>query len=103
VSSGHETDPESSGVSRRGLLVGGASVAARAACCYRRRCAGAGGQSAFVERRASEAGNRGLLRGTTDQSSKNFVAAGDCIATFDRDGTLWVEHPLYTQAMFAID
>ena len=27
----------------------------------------------------------------------------DRIATFDQDGTLWVEHPLYTQAMFALD
>ncbi len=25
------------------------------------------------------------------------------IAAFDQDGTLWVEHPLYTQAMFALD
>ena len=25
------------------------------------------------------------------------------IATFDQDGTLWVEHPIYTQAMFALD
>ncbi len=27
----------------------------------------------------------------------------DRIATFDQDGTLWVEHPLYTQAAFALD
>jgi phosphoglycolate phosphatase-like HAD superfamily hydrolase len=25
------------------------------------------------------------------------------IATFDQDGTLWVEHPVYTQAMFALE
>ena len=25
------------------------------------------------------------------------------IATFDQDGTLWVEHPVYGQAMFALD
>jgi len=31
------------------------------------------------------------------------VPTGDRIATFDQDGTLWVEHPLYTQAMFALD
>jgi hypothetical protein len=40
---------------------------------------------------------------TTDRSSSNFVAPEDRIATFDQDGTLWVEHPLYTQAMFALD
>jgi phosphoglycolate phosphatase-like HAD superfamily hydrolase len=44
-----------------------------------------------------------FVRATTDQSSKDFVARGDRIATFDQDGTLWVEHPLYTQAMFALD
>jgi phosphoglycolate phosphatase-like HAD superfamily hydrolase len=44
-----------------------------------------------------------FVRTTTDQSSKNFVAPEDRIATFDQDGTLWVEHPLYTQAMFALD
>ena len=25
------------------------------------------------------------------------------IATFDNDGTLWVEQPIYTQVVFAID
>jgi phosphoserine phosphatase len=44
-----------------------------------------------------------FTRTTTDQSSKNFVVPEDRIATFDQDGTLWVEHPLYTQAMFALD
>jgi len=44
-----------------------------------------------------------FVHATTDQASKNFVAPEDRIATFDQDGTLWVEHPLYTQAMFALD
>jgi haloacid dehalogenase-like hydrolase len=38
----------------------------------------------------------------TDESGPNYVAPGDRIATFDQDGTLWVEHPLYAQAMFAL-
>ena len=25
------------------------------------------------------------------------------IATFDQDGTLWVEHPMYTQVMYCLD
>ena len=25
------------------------------------------------------------------------------IATFDQDGTLWVEHPIYSQVVFALD
>jgi hypothetical protein len=40
---------------------------------------------------------------TTDRSSKDFVPPEDRIATFDQDGTLWVEHPNYSQAMFALD
>jgi hypothetical protein len=31
------------------------------------------------------------------------VTPEDRIVTFDQDGTLWLEHPLYTQAMFALD
>src|SRR6516162_6192620 len=31
------------------------------------------------------------------------VPPEDRIAVFDQDGTLWVEHPLYAQAMFALD
>jgi hypothetical protein len=44
-----------------------------------------------------------FLHAATDQSSKSFVRPEDRIATFDQDGTLWVEHPNYTQAMFALD
>src|ERR1700712_4056300 len=43
-----------------------------------------------------------FVRAATDPSSKAFVAPEDRIATFDQDGTLWVEHPIYTQAMFAL-
>jgi hypothetical protein len=44
-----------------------------------------------------------LVKATTDRASSNHVPPGDRIATFDQDGTLWVEHPLYTQAFFALD
>jgi phosphoglycolate phosphatase-like HAD superfamily hydrolase len=40
---------------------------------------------------------------TTDKSGKDYVAPADRIATFDNDGTLWVEHPMYTQLAFALD
>jgi phosphoserine phosphatase len=39
----------------------------------------------------------------TTEGGADYVAPVDRIATFDQDGTLWVEHPLYTQAMFALD
>ncbi len=44
-----------------------------------------------------------LVRAATERASPHFVPVEDRIATFDQDGTLWVEHPLYTQAMFALD
>jgi phosphoglycolate phosphatase-like HAD superfamily hydrolase len=40
---------------------------------------------------------------TTDKASPKFVPPEERIATFDQDGTLWVEHPMYTQVMFCLD
>ena len=40
---------------------------------------------------------------TTDQASPKFVPPAERIATFDQDGTLWVEHPMYTFVMYALD
>jgi phosphoglycolate phosphatase-like HAD superfamily hydrolase len=42
-----------------------------------------------------------FVKDVTDKSGTKYVEPQDRIATFDQDGTLWVEHPLYTQAMFA--
>ena len=39
----------------------------------------------------------------TKEGGPDFVAPEDRIATFDNDGTLWVEQPMYTQFVFAID
>jgi phosphoglycolate phosphatase-like HAD superfamily hydrolase len=44
-----------------------------------------------------------FVKDTTEKSSPKFVEPKDRIATFDQDGTLWTEHPLYGQAMFALD
>lgn len=44
-----------------------------------------------------------FVRVATDPQSPSFVENADRIATFDNDGTLWVSHPLYAQAMFALD
>ncbi len=37
---------------------------------------------------------------TTDSTNAAYVKPGDRIATFDQDGTLWVEQPLYSQLMY---
>ena len=39
----------------------------------------------------------------TRSGSPDFVPLEERIATFDNDGTLWVEQPIYTQFAFAID
>jgi len=39
----------------------------------------------------------------TKHGSPDFVAPDERIATFDNDGTLWTEHPMYTQLAFALD
>ncbi|WP_431323161.1 HAD family hydrolase [Rhizobium sp. YTU87027] len=39
----------------------------------------------------------------TKQGSPDFVPEPERIAVFDNDGTLWVEHPMYTQLAFAMD
>jgi haloacid dehalogenase-like hydrolase len=44
-----------------------------------------------------------FVRDTTDQASPNFVPPGERMAEFDQDGTLWVEHPIYTQFEFCLD
>jgi phosphoglycolate phosphatase-like HAD superfamily hydrolase len=44
-----------------------------------------------------------FVSATTDKSSPKYVPPENRIATFDQDGTTWVSHPLYTQAMFALD
>jgi hypothetical protein len=44
-----------------------------------------------------------FVKTTTDKSNPKFVAPEDRIATFDQDGTTWVEHPIYSQVLFAFD
>jgi phosphoglycolate phosphatase-like HAD superfamily hydrolase len=43
------------------------------------------------------------VRATTDKTSSKFVPPEARIATFDQDGTLWVEHPMYTQVVYCLD
>ena len=44
-----------------------------------------------------------FVNDVTDKNSPNFVKPEDRIATFDNDGTLWSEQPMYFQLFFAID
>jgi haloacid dehalogenase-like hydrolase len=44
-----------------------------------------------------------FVRATTTPGSPRFVPPAERIATFDNDGTLWAEQPMYFQLLFALD
>jgi phosphoserine phosphatase len=44
-----------------------------------------------------------FVQGTTTPGSPSFVPVAERVATFDQDGTLWVEHPAYAQLVFCLD
>jgi len=44
-----------------------------------------------------------FVRRVTTAGSADFVVPGERIATFDNDGTLWAEQPMYVQYAFTID
>jgi phosphoglycolate phosphatase-like HAD superfamily hydrolase len=44
-----------------------------------------------------------FVKKTTTQGSPQFVPPAERIATFDQDGTLWAEHPMYAQVMYCLD
>src|ERR687891_2543706 len=45
----------------------------------------------------------GFVDRVTDEGSADFVPVDQRIATFDNDGTLWAEQPIYFQFAFAFD
>jgi len=45
----------------------------------------------------------GFVQGAVDGSARSFVPPEARIATFDQDGTLWVEHPIYTQVTYCLE
>ncbi|MDR6759771.1 phosphoglycolate phosphatase-like HAD superfamily hydrolase [Mycoplana sp. BE70] len=44
-----------------------------------------------------------FVQATTDNTKPTFVPPEERIATFDQDGTLWVEHPMSSQIIFCLD
>jgi phosphoglycolate phosphatase-like HAD superfamily hydrolase len=44
-----------------------------------------------------------FVKATTESGSPQFVPPEERIATFDQDGTLWVEQPLPTQAIYCLE
>src|SRR6476661_6065013 len=44
-----------------------------------------------------------FVKTTTEKNSPKFVPPEARIATFDQDGTLWVEHPMYSQVVYCLE
>jgi len=44
-----------------------------------------------------------FVNDVTNQTSPNYVKPSERIATFDNDGTLWSEQPIYFQLQFALE
>ncbi len=44
-----------------------------------------------------------FVEAVTREGGPDYVPPAERIATFDNDGTLWVEYPIYTQLLFAVD
>ena len=44
-----------------------------------------------------------FVHAVTDKANAGYVQPAERIATFDNDGTLWTERPVYFQLLFAID
>jgi len=44
-----------------------------------------------------------FVKATTTQGSPKFVPQPERIATFDQDGTLWVEYPMYSQVVYCLE
>ena len=45
----------------------------------------------------------GFVESVTKEGGPNFVPVGQRVATFDNDGTLWSEQPVYFQFAFTLD
>jgi phosphoserine phosphatase len=44
-----------------------------------------------------------FVQATTTEGGPKFVPAAERVAAFDQDGTLWVEHPMYSQIVYSFD
>jgi phosphoglycolate phosphatase-like HAD superfamily hydrolase len=44
-----------------------------------------------------------FVRAAVDVDGPQFIPPAERVAAFDNDGTLWVEQPVYTQVVFAVD
>src|SRR5262245_21186949 len=96
--------PRQSGIIRRSLLWSLALVAAGVAPLASRsvKAQGADPLPAWNAGAAKQS-ILDFVAAVTREGSPQYVPPPERIATFDNDGTLWVEQPMYTQLAFALD
>jgi len=97
----------SSGIGRRALLAGMAALPVTGALMTRlssqAQAQSAADPLASWSDGAAKQAILDFVRETTDQASAHFVPPESRVATFDQDGTLWVEQPIYTQLTYCFD
>jgi phosphoserine phosphatase len=101
------TNAGSDGISRRTMLAGMAVLPALPGTLLPvsapAQTAETGGLLASWNDGAAKQAIFDFVRATIDRSSPNYVFPEDRIAVFDQDGTLWVEHPMYTQVVYCLE
>ena len=98
--------PPSSGMNRRALLSALAMLPMSGSLLPISAQAQTGAAGAALPSWNDGATKQAILNfvaAVTREGSPDFVPRAERIATFDNDGTLWVEHPMYTQLAFALD
>ncbi len=101
-----KSDDVSSGIDRRTLVSGLALLPAVSAALFSTTAQAQVTPGAPLKSWNDGPAKQAILdfvRATTDQGSAKFVPPEDRIATFDQDGTLWVEHPIYSQVVYCLD
>ena len=96
-----ERPTHTGGLSRRNIIAAPAGAA----------LLGLASRMAFAQSDPLPSWNPGKVKNTitdfvarvTKEGGADFVPVNERIATFDNDGTLWCEQPMYFQALFAMD
>ena len=89
-------------VDRRNILAGLLASAATVPLTSRFAAAQADPLPSWNEGRSKSA-IQDFVAAVTREGTPDFVPASERIATFDNDGTLWCEQPMYVQLAFALD
>src|SRR5579863_7098512 len=93
--------PHLSGVSRRGLLSAFAALPVLSTSASAQTAAS--DMLPSWNEGATKQAILNFVAAVTREGSADFVPPAERIAAFDNDGTLWVEHPMYTQLAFGLD